>query len=214
MCSFLLDFICFSDMERENNPAHAASIAMTKEGVATLISKSHLFRATLVNQAMLRPIAAFYEWTCRWYMSKLLSKTEDDMRLLRLVPEHMVEDVVEFFDFLNRESKDTIVDGEWTGLLSFVCEGMQRRGAIVVQRTSVGELSTVGAGSTLIKNPHLRAKLADILHMFLPARQGDAFPLDAKHAFVIHPTLSSLLVPSLMKLYVDCGMFAQLRLFA
>ena len=58
---------------------------------------------------------------------------------------------------------------------------------------------------TLVKNPHLRAMLADILCMFLPPRDDATgrFRIERDHPFVVHPTLAAQMVPSLLKLYAD-----------
>ncbi len=104
----------------------------------------------------------------------------------------------------DNEKRDIVVGEKWTGLLSFVCEGMQRRGDVAVQRTAVGELQLAGAGLTLVKNPHLRAKLADILSMFLPPRDPSdgKFRLERDHPFC-HASLTGIMVPALLKLYSD-----------
>ena len=72
------------------------------------------------------------------------------------MPEHFVEDIVEFFELLSRMSPDTVKGQKWTALLSFVCQCMQRSsGDALVRRTSVGELSVVGQQAS-VNNPHLR----------------------------------------------------------
>jgi ubiquitin conjugation factor E4 B len=177
-----------------------------KEQLLAKVAELHCMRACVVNHDFLRPLGQFYESTCSLFMQRIESEDERQAALMRLIPEYIVDGMIKYFDLLKHFSADSIKSERWTALLSFVCECMQRRGSTSVSRTAVGELRVEGRGRTLVKNTHLRSKLLDILGLFLPPRDGSAsaaFRLDHQHPFVVHPTLSSVLVPSLLKLYSD-----------
>ena len=200
------DEVCRKKPDRDFGPGslydQEYQVVLTRLRIALSVDQMH--EISLANLETLRSVALFYEWTCGFYLNRLAIADLREQSFLKLMPEHFVENVVEFFDLLGHIAIDIIKTEKWQSLLSFVCQCMQRgTGDSQVQRTAVGELLIVGQ-SALIKNPHLRAMLADILCLFLPPRQPDqTFRREIDHPFVSHPTLAGELVPSLLKLYVD-----------
>jgi hypothetical protein len=95
---------------RENqrdHPGDSGIFASEKEAIYTMIAEQHCLSGALLERSLVRQIARFYEWTCAWLMHKFNSKNPQDRQLLRLLPEHVLEDIVQFFDFLRTCGWDT-----------------------------------------------------------------------------------------------------------
>ncbi|KAF9586088.1 hypothetical protein BGW38_009841 [Lunasporangiospora selenospora] len=110
----------------------------------------------------------------------LPQKPSDDFAIL---PEYIVEDIIEFFLFVLRYSPETLVASTLDELISF----------------SMVFLVTTG----YIKNPHLKAKLVEVLfYMTLPYR---GVPNDDRLGIKLntHPLALKHLVPALMNFYVE-----------
>lgn len=199
----------YHDLEEMGND-HGTDHPMYREANERLIGMvavTELLTTALTNSDLCALVANFYEYVCAWFLYQLKLSEQGDKnaeKWLAIMPEHVVQDIVEFFVFLNKKSKSTVLTGSWYSLLSFVCVCMQRKGMVEVSRTAVGELAVLGSHGTLVKNPHLRAQLADVLSLFLPGREVDgSFKLRKEHVFATHPSLYQELVPSLLKLYAD-----------
>ena len=105
-CDFIrLDtyFSCllFSHLTSAPQPAVAAMHAQERQRMLGLLAALQCDKAALISADVLRPAALFYEFTCQWYLAKLRSPDPRERALLRLLPEHIVENIVEFFDLLS-----------------------------------------------------------------------------------------------------------------
>ena len=138
------------------NSLYDNNLQMILTKLRTLLFLDQAYYITFSNVETLRIVSYFYEWTCNFFLLRLKLDSPREQTLLKLMPEHFVENIVEFFELLGRTAIDIIRGEKWTSLLSFVCQCVQRvNGDTSVTRTSVGELQIVGELS-LIKNPHLR----------------------------------------------------------
>ncbi|KAF9900188.1 hypothetical protein EC991_007790 [Linnemannia zychae] len=110
----------------------------------------------------------------------LPARPSDDFAIL---PEYIIEDIVEFFIFVLRHSPETVASSTMDELVTF----------------TMVFLSTPG----YIKNPHLKAKLVEILFfMTLPYRgQRNDDTLGIK--LNTNPTALQCLVPAVMNFYVE-----------
>eukprot|EP00455_Lapot_gusevi_P054776 TRINITY_DN8842_c0_g1_i14.p1 TRINITY_DN8842_c0_g1~~TRINITY_DN8842_c0_g1_i14.p1 ORF type:complete len:1185 (+),score=294.49 TRINITY_DN8842_c0_g1_i14:370-3555(+) len=180
------------------NPRLKPMIEQEKARVHGMIAQSLCISAHVLHPELLKMAATFYEWTAQFFLRNL----SENSPLLGLLPEHIVENIVDFFAFLGDFSRST-VRGEgqkWDGLLLFCVQCMQRQ-AVEIDRTAVGELLVLGQGA-LIKNPHLRSKLAEVLCLFLPPKDS-VRKFERDHPFNTHPLLQETLIPALLKLYCD-----------
>ncbi|KAK3819761.1 MAG: ubiquitin elongating factor core-domain-containing protein [Benniella sp.] len=110
----------------------------------------------------------------------LPAKPSDDFAIL---PEYIIEDIVEYFLFVLRQSPETVGSSSLDELITF----------------TMVFLITPG----YIKNPYLKAKLAEILfYMTLPYRgQRNDDTLGIK--LNTHPMALQCLVPAIMNFYVE-----------
>jgi ubiquitin conjugation factor E4 B len=199
----------------------------------------HCIRAALVAPDLIFALAHFYEFTATWFLAKLnhaapasaSSPTFEaadaaelaakrDRALVRLMPEHVVEDMVSFFDFVRYAPPDTLAGFRFPSLLSFAATCMQRRGATSVRRTDRGALQVDAVsidGETPLTSTYARASLLEILVRLLPPRVDEdsshsssashgvrgAFRIEHSNVLVTHESLPGDLFPALARLYAD-----------
>ena len=118
----------------------------------------------------------------------------DSLKFFSTLPEYVPEDMVEFLLYAS----------------NLASQG--HSAASLVDPSSLAQpmdLMTVLVGSPqYLKNPYLRAKMVDVMHVFLPAVQehtqrGHRDPLRYVAIFERSPTVQKLLIPHLLHLYVN-----------
>jgi len=206
-------------MQSLGDPSHPQVRAIEAQ-LDQLFSITLAIRVHLQDSAFLADVIAFYDWTALWIRShqiKLLEEKQQQAHaagaaaaadaapaadasaaaaagtapavataashsLSSLIPEPMVETLVEFFTYLGRfqsEQLQRLPASSYGHILELVC--------------------ALAAGPFALKNPHLRASLAEFLLCLLPEDRV----AHAEHVFNAQPLLRDNLVPVLLELYVS-----------
>eukprot|EP00475_Leptophrys_vorax_P023220 TRINITY_DN3171_c0_g1_i1.p1 TRINITY_DN3171_c0_g1~~TRINITY_DN3171_c0_g1_i1.p1 ORF type:complete len:1000 (-),score=246.87 TRINITY_DN3171_c0_g1_i1:589-3549(-) len=165
-------------MSNSNNPRDSEALEQENARVNKMVQSHLILKSQLLNHCLLQDAAQFYQWSAV-YLVHLL---ETNVEHLKLLPEFMVVDILEFFISVNRftSEEDFLRTLSLDDLLTFVIE--------FISPTSP------------LKNPHIRSKMPEILVMFLP-QKGTI--IGRHHVFETHPRLREHLVHSLVDLYVD-----------
>ncbi|KAG0374728.1 hypothetical protein BGX24_010026 [Mortierella sp. AD032] len=201
---FMKDFYEMRDQydrlkEQETAGQLSAENGLLIQRYETQLDKMTTFRLSLESQ-ILDPIILghsfqFYNLVMVWLLRlvdpdqgyprspiklPLPARPSDDFAIL---PEYIIEDIVEFFIFVLRHSPETVASSSMDELVTF----------------TMIFLSTPG----YIKNPHLKAKLVEILFfMTLPYRgQRNDDTLGIK--LNTNPMALQCLVPAIMNFYVE-----------
>jgi hypothetical protein len=180
--------------------------------VDRLMSESIALRVHLLDPTLVQRLLAFYNWTCSWLVSLA---TPSRHALISIVPEYLLEDVIDFFVFLgrfNRNALTALADAQVGGLLEFVVTFMSGVNSKFIPCVSLPyhiSCHTMHDGTLcqiVLKNPHVRGQLPELLMLFTP--RGDLSSLNSftitNHVFNTHATLRNTLVPALLELYVSC----------
>ena len=121
--------------------------------------------------------------------SELISNKEHTSDVLSCIPEFVLSNVMDFVVFVNRFSPGTLDRGQLDDLLTL----------IVVFMGSPNRL----------KNPHMRAAMAEMLDGLMPPDRGQAAPPSSRTAlFVQHPRAKDV-VGALLHVFASIEMTGQ-----
>eukprot|EP00899_Mesostigma_viride_P025855 jgi/Mesvir1/6454/Mv19535-RA.1 len=177
--------------ELERNPAgKEPAIAEHKAAVETLMSDKLCFDTVLLDENLLQPALGFYRLVAIWF-GHILGGFDKPLPVpcpmeFASLPEHLVDDLAIFLRFVGRMGQHT---------------------SRVLEHVSLEELMNfmvVMVGSPLyLKNPYLRAKMVEVLSMWIPTHCPHSMAGTMTALFEGHQLCLRHLVPNLLKLYVD-----------
>ncbi|GMH33488.1 hypothetical protein BSKO_01322 [Bryopsis sp. KO-2023] len=161
--------------------------------------QERLCHEALINDPeVLSSCLQFYKLAASWMLRYVSNGPEPKVPLplpvpegFGALPEYFVEDMVDLVIYVGRAAPRVLETAQLHDVLIFL---------------------TVLMGSpSYVKNPYLRAKLAEVLHICLPdeatsqRRRQPSFGASSSLSFIFdcHPTLREHLVPCLLQLYVD-----------
>ena len=153
-----------------------------------------LFDSILQNPEVLIQAVQFYRMMCVWLMRlgnpsnkcPVSPPVPDEWSCM---PEYFADDMAELLVYVGNLRNHGL------------CQGVDS-----VPMDCFMDFVIVFSGSTFyIKNPYLRAKLVDILMIWIPEKQSrrGVLPSGMQGLFETHPMAIQFLVPNLLKLYVD-----------
>ncbi|KAG1664460.1 hypothetical protein FOA52_006306 [Chlamydomonas sp. UWO 241] len=146
-------------------------------------------------------VLAFYRLLCVWMMCTAAPQLQRNLSSLSLplpepapreftsLPEHFVEDLADLLLYVSRQHPNLLQNAKMDEVMLFLVVFM--------------------GSPSYVKSSHLRSKLADVMHMWLPqdedGRGGRRSQVssDLSALFRGHPVVVAHLVPTLLRLYVD-----------
>lgn len=133
----------------------------------------------LEDPELMRELMEFYSWICEW----LLHLSDTNSPKLRLLPEYIIEDLVEYFVHISRFSRGILEDSKLVHCV-------------------VKFLITFVSGPRAIKNPHLRGQFSEVFLALCPDKTG-GYSLGNTHIYVTDEFVRQHFVSALLNLYVE-----------
>ncbi len=116
-------------------------------------------RARIARPTLLANLATVYNFTAAWLLGLAerakRSSDADSGTLLRLVPEYILSDLVDFWTFIGRERRDQEAMAQATHT-SFSMDSAMSEQTLVLA-------TQVMAGDFKINNPHIRGRFAELM---------------------------------------------------
>jgi len=150
---------------------------------------------TLVGE-VIRPLAGGGQFNAAQMNLEAFSGEPDSVKFFAALPEYVLEDMVEFLLYTS----------------NLASQGNSPSVSSLVSPQALAQpmdLMTMLVGSPqYLKNPYLRAKMVEVMHVFLPAVQGHTHRghRDPHRYVAIYegsPVVQQLLIPHLLHLYVN-----------